>query len=271
MKKLIVLFFCFSSHLFAQTASTNYASDWTQVLNGVVTSSGLVRYNQIDQAKFNSILAAVQNFDTSSLDTDDAKKAFWMNAYNILMVKNVLDNPRVRNIESERKFDAFFKTNLRVAGRNLSLDQIENTILRRQGNAGNLASLRPSALDPRIHVALNCAAVSCPKLRRAAFTPQNINSELDAAMRDFVNSAQHFKVQGNTVTLSSILDWFGSDFDTRNAVAGDYLLRFMSNRRANYALFAELLRGKNAAQIKATRTVQGKNIRFAYDWTINRA
>ena len=252
------------------TAATNYAADWGQILSAVVTPQGLVRYNRIDQAKFNSVLKAVEDFDVSTLDSDDKKKAFWFNAYNILMVKNILDNPRVRNIETERKFDAFFKTNFKVATRNLSLDQIENTILRRQGSAGNLANLRPSTLDPRLHVALNCAAVSCPQLRTTAFTPQNVNTELEAAMRDFANSTAHFKVQGNTVTLSSIIDWFGSDFDGRNMVAGDFILRYMNRNRANYTIFTALLRGKNATQLKATRTIQGKSVSFAYNWTVNR-
>lgn len=246
----------------------SYEEAWTDILRQVVTDDGLVRYDLLRgrlRADFDDVLAAIETFDASTLTTHAEKLAFWMNAYNAKMIERVLAEDTPANIE-RAGFDAFFKSPVRVAGRDVTLDQIEHVILRRQEGPAALEALQPRALDPRIHVGLNCGAISCPRLRSRAFTAANVDAELDRAMGDFVDSRRHFHVEGETIVISSLLDWFGSDFDATGKPAGDYLLGFMEETRPNAAQLRSLFEGRTAAEIKAQ-----PNVRFAYRWDLNAA
>jgi hypothetical protein len=132
-----------------------------------------------------------------------------------------------------------------------------------------LRALRPSALEPRLHVGLNCAAVSCPRLRREAFTPGRLDAQLDAALADFVNEPRFADVDGGTVTLTSILDWFGEDFDASGRTAGDYFLAAMSPSRPGYATIRPILEGRAIAALRAY-VAAASDVSFFYDWTVNR-
>ena len=112
---------------------------------------------------------------------------------------------------------------------------------------------------------LNCAAVSCPRLRDRAFTADNVDAELDAAMRDFMTSSRHFRVEGDTIVVSSLLDWFAADFDLHGP-AGDYLLGFMPTDRPGAERLRALLEGTSAAGLK-----QKPAVRYEYLWDVNRA
>lgn len=245
-----------------------YEDEWSDLLRRVVTDNGLVRYDLLSgslRAEFDKVVAAIETFDASTLGTDDEKRAFWMNAYNVKMIERVLEEGTPANIE-QAGFDIFFKTPVRVAGRDVTLDQIENVILRRQDGPAALEALRVSAFDPRIHVGLNCGAISCPRLRSRAFTAANVDAELDRAMGDFVDSTHHFRFEGGEAVLSSLLDWFGRDFDAAGEPAGDYLLGFMDQERPNVDRLRSLFEGRTAAEIKAQ-----PNVRFAYRWDLNAA
>lgn len=252
-------------------AQTDYTTEFTTLLKTITTDRG-VKYRTLAQhkAQFQRIRTAIEQQNPAALTTDAAKLAFWINAYNVLMLQNILDYPDTQDVLASGRSDVFFKTPKLIAGNRLSLNQIENQMLRR-GAGGLPNELKPSRLDPRIHVALNCAAVSCPRLRPMAFTAQNLESMLSAAMREFVNSPAHFRVSGNVIVVSSLLQWYGTDFDATGRKAGDYLLGFMSPNRPDYATFAALFRGQDGRKLSALGGFNGKTVRYEYNWQVNRA
>src|SRR4030095_12503639 len=98
----------------------------------------------------------------------------------------------------------------RVGGRAYSLDEIEHGILRPLG-------------DPRVHMAIVCASVSCPSLAREPFVAARIDAQLDAASARFVaNEQKGVRVEARGVRLSKIFDWFAADF-----AAGGGVLAFV--------------------------------------------
>jgi hypothetical protein len=247
----------------------DYEATLNTVLQAVVTENGLVRYDLLRGAfnlPFRRVLKAVEDYDVAALLTHEERLAFWMNAYNVQMLQNIIETPGVDDIIADGYGDAFFKTLFRTAGTALTLDELEHGILRGQAADGPLAVYRLATLDPRLHVGINCAAVSCPRLRQRAFTAANVDAELEAAMRDFVNSPVHFRAEGDRLILSSLLDWFGSDFDATGLPAGDFLLRYMAPERSGYAELHALLEGRSSGQVKAR-----PNVSFEYLWTVNRA
>jgi hypothetical protein len=101
-----------------------------------------------------------------------------------------------------------------VAGKQRTLNEIEHEILRKMD-------------EPRIHVAIVCASVSCPDLRLEAFNVERLNEQLDDQMKMFIESTEKgMKIDKvkNRVYLSSIFKWFEDDFESRGGV-----LKFISN------------------------------------------
>jgi quinol monooxygenase YgiN len=248
--------------------ATNYEQALSDLLSQVVTAEGNVRYDLLRGERndqFRRVLKAVEDFDASRLSSQSAKMAFWINAYNVQMLANVLEAWPVRDVSAHDKL--FFNQPLRTAGAALSLDQIENVILRRQSGPERAEQFQVDRLDPRLHAAVNCAARSCPRLRRKAYTPERMGAMLDAAMRDFTGHREHFRraEDGGDFVFNSILKWYGADFDRPDGTpAGDYLLSFMPEARPGYDALRGVLEGRSAAELQ-----KRENTSFAYDWTLN--
>ena len=106
---------------------------------------------------------------------------------------------------------------IKVGENTYSLDWIEHEILRKK------------YYDPRIHVGINCASMSCPKLGNFAFSESNVETALTNLMIDFINDDDRNKISKNNVELSKIFDWFSSDFK-KNGTIIKYLNNYASEK-----------------------------------------
>ncbi|MEM1117094.1 MAG: DUF547 domain-containing protein [Bacteroidota bacterium] len=256
----------------AAAAQPSVEAPLDRVLGAVVGADGRVDYARLGArhaADLDAALRAIAEADPAVLRTDAQKTAFLVNAYNAHVLKRVLETPRASNLERQDLFGAFFRTPVRVAGRSMTLDQLEHGILRRENTVNGrsvpraLRALRPGRVDPRIHAAVNCAAISCPPLQRRAFRASTLDRDLDRAWRAFLASPRAARLDGRRVVLSSLFDWFAADVEAEGRL-GDVLLRDMAGR-SDLDRLRPLLAGKSAADLRADRRV-----RFAYDWTVNR-
>lgn len=138
--------------------------------------------------------------------------AYWVNLYNALTLKVVLDHMPVDSIRDIDISPGFFADGpwrrklLEIEGAGVSLDDIEHRIL------------RPIWQEPRIHYAVNCASIGCPNLQPRAFTAANTEAMLAQAARDFVNHSRGVSVTPEGLVLSSIYNWFEPDFDRDGGV-----------------------------------------------------
>ncbi len=161
-----------------------------------------------------SALSAVRISDFSR----DEQRSYWINLYNALTVDVVLEHYPVGSIREISISPGFFsvgpwgKKLIRVEGEELSLDDIEHRIL------------RPIWKDPRIHYAVNCAALGCPKLMRVAFTASNTEALLERGAKDYINSKYGVYVDSNKrLFASSLYDWYQQDFGGDEAGVVDHL------------------------------------------------
>jgi hypothetical protein len=187
-----------------------------------------VAYGRVDadgRALLDCYIATLEASAVSHLSRAE-QLAYWINLYNAVTIRVVLQHYPVRSI---RDIDGglfgtgpWAKKLVTIEGERLSLDDIEHGIL------------RPIWRDPRIHYALNCAAISCPKLQPIAFTAGNAERLLDEAARDYVNDPRGVQIAGDRLIVSSIYVWYREDFGT--AVL-DHLRRYAST-----SLAAELAR-----------------------------
>jgi hypothetical protein len=129
----------------------------------------------------------------------------------------------------------------RIDGQLLSLDQIEHDILRKRFK------------DARVHFAVNCASKGCPPLQEQPFTGSRLDSQLDQAARDFINSSRFNRLEGDTLYISKIFDWFAEDFDDDIV---DYIIKF-----ADAPLRDRLEKNKGRIRVKY----------LDYDWSLNGA
>jgi hypothetical protein len=145
-----------------------------------------------------------------NLESRKSKLTFWINVYNILAVKMIIDNYPIESIKDAGSlFKSVWKKGAgKVGGKEHSLNDIEHEILRKMN-------------EPRIHVAIVCASVSCPDLRLEAYTLGDLNEQLDDQMEKFLQSREKgMKLDGkkNLVYLSSIFNWFEEDFESRGGI-----------------------------------------------------
>lgn len=235
MKKILLLLIILLtfSQGFSQTSIFN------DLLQKHVTKDGIVDYKsfKIDEPKLDVYISYLEKTAPDNTWSENKQKAFWINAYNAYTIKIILENyplKSIMNINKEGK-TAWKIPFAKVGGKTYTLDYIEHEILRK------------TLFDPRIHVGVNCASGSCPKLGNMAFTEDTIDSTLEKLMKEFINDSTRNKISNNKVQISSIFDWFKEDF-IKNGTVIDYLNTY-SDTEINSNAKIEYLK---------------------YDWSLNR-
>ena len=199
-------------------AKTFDFSDWGVLLEKYVRPNKIdgVLFNGVDYSElrldgfFSKLVNNLALYSPENLKSHEEKLAFWINVYNVFAVKIVADNYPVQSIKD---IGGLFKSVWKleagvVGGRGYSLNEIEHQILRKMR-------------EPRIHVAIVCASISCPDLSKDVFDSKNINKQLDSKVKSFLaNPEKGMKIDphGKRIFLSLIFDWFEEDFKISGGV-----------------------------------------------------
>ncbi len=213
-----------------------------------------------ERARLEGYLAELARTEPAALEraSRDARLAFWINAYNACMLKQVVNhypiekNPSllgsIKNALADRPDnsvwqipDVFTRRHCAVAGADRSQDEIEHEIIRPMD-------------EPRIHFAVNCAAVSCPRLAEEAYVADRLDAQLDRQVEAFVADPDHFRLEDGdppVLTVNRVLDWYEEDFG-----GPEGLKRF----------FAPYLECDRRDLVRKPRT---RVEYFDYDWTLN--
>jgi hypothetical protein len=189
----------------SETTVTLEPFDFSYPYYSRVLSIG-VQGNRVDyqrlktgRADLDSTIDRIASADLSNTGQNE-RMAFYINAYNAITLRSVIDNYPV---ESMQEIDGVWdKKTWLVAGDQLTLNEIEHDILREQFS------------DPRIHSAVNCAAIGCPPLRRKPYLPDSLDRQLEAASMNFSQSMEYNRLlpDKKKAELSSIFDWYGKDY-----------------------------------------------------------
>jgi|GEM_PF-647355 len=170
------------------------------LLRKYVSAAGAVNYAGFkrEQASLEQYIQSLQGSAPSAGWPRAREMAYWINAYNAVTIKLILDNYPLRSIKD---INSPWDTPLvQLGGRNLTLNNIENDIL------------RPKFGDARIHFAVNCAAKSCPPLWNRAWTESNLDQTLDQRARDFINNPAYNQISASSARVSEIFKWYAEDF-----------------------------------------------------------
>ena len=194
---------------------------WDALVKKHVRADGFVDYKGFvrDSAELNGYLKVLESAHPSDKNwSRNEQMAYWINAYNAYTIQLIVRNYPVASIKDIKKGVAFVNSVwdikfIKVQGFSYDLNNIEHNIL------------RPVYKDARIHAAVNCASYSCPKLLNEAFTADKLESQLDAAMRDFVNDPLRNRITADKAEISEIFKWFKGDFE-RGGSLRDFLNKY---------------------------------------------
>jgi hypothetical protein len=234
-----------------------------QILDANVRD-GLVYYRalKVDRAKLDGYVNQLANTQADKLSREE-QLAFWLNAYNALVLRTVVDHYPIQGrfsgypAKSIRQISgAFERLTHRVGGRTLTLDQIEQTIL-------------PGFKDPRVYLALGRGAMGSGRLRSEAFNAAEIEKQLTEVAQECLSRTEcvHIDRGANKMNVSSIFSWREKEFSSAYA---DKAPEAFANRSPIERALMALLEPKLLTTEKealAANTFQMAYIPF--DWSLN--
>ncbi|MFT7162587.1 MAG: hypothetical protein ACI9GZ_003779 [Bacteroidia bacterium] len=205
-------------HSLAQAGQGTYFDLSDQFFKTYVDESGNVDYEAIvkDSKSLDQLTSIISNYDLTNASTAESK-AFYTNAYNILVIKQIVES---YPIKGPLRVNGFFdKLKNKVAGEELTLNQTEKE-----------KNLYVNG-DERLHFALVCGAKGCPPLANYAYTPESIESQLEDRTIIALNNDYFVRENKGKIELSQIFSWYNADFknEGRNDVIG-YLNKYRTNQ-----------------------------------------
>lgn len=214
----------------AQSGVSHKAFD--ELLQKYVDSDGLVNYKGIasERSKLKSYLQMLESNEPQDSWTEDQKLAFWINAYNAFTIELILNHypvKSIRDIGSKIKIP-FVNTPwdikfIKIGDKECDLNNIEHGIIRKEFD------------EPRIHFALVCAAVSCPKLQNKAYLPETLDAQLTDAAKDFLSDTSKNEIKDpSKASLSKLFSWYRGDF-TKKTSLEEYISKYSDTQLANRA------------------------------------
>ena len=231
----------------------------TYVVGDRVDYEGLIESREKLERAVAAFAPTVPAFASDAPDSVKAmsnadKMAFYINAYNAITMLSIVERYPVKSIKNIG--GVWDKRKWSIAGRELTINDIEHEILRKMG-------------EPRIHFAINCASIGCPPLYNSPYLGDSLDSQLDAATRTALgdDTRANYTANKKELKVSKIFDWFGKDFES---IADDYTRptgkTFSTRDSAVIAFVAYHLNENIREQILREAQKLGH---LPYDWNLN--
>lgn len=235
MKKyILILITIISTSIEAQTLTEFFnKSDAFFKAN---VKNGKVAYSKIhkNQGELDALLAIAKDVSVSS-SKPKTYQAFWINAYNLSVIKGIINNYPTKSPLSDSGF--FDKKTYSIAGKNVTLNGIEKKLL--------FAKFK----DPRFHFVLVCGAVGCPSLISQAYLPNTLNSQLEKQTKIALNGKLvKVNAKKKRVQISELFKWYKKDFTSNGLTEIDYINKYRTEKIAD----------------------KSKLSYFTYNWSLNK-
>ena len=217
---------------------------FNQVLQEHVDENGRVNYTKLkaNPEKMEAYLDLLAVAKPTAWSYNE-QLTFWINAYNAIVIKGVIDHYPTNSVRRVKLFRGFFyRLKFQVAGKTYTPNQIEHGILREEFP------------DPRVHFAIVCASFSCPPIGDRAFSAETIEERLETLTFNFIQNPEHVRIDRakRIVYLSKIFKWYENDFKEGYDGVADFLADYLPPEDAEY--------------------LSSMDIQFRYldyDWTLN--
>ncbi len=186
---------------------------WDQVLILNVTKEGKVNYKGViqDSPLIYKYFSELSDNPPQKNWSKEEKLAYWINAYNVITIKLIIENYPVKSIKDIE--NPWNQKVLNVKGEKYSLDDIEHNVLRKMK-------------EPRIHFLINCASNSSPLLWYRAYTAENINKALDERTSKFINDPRYNMITRKSTMISRIFLLYKNDFCVGGEEVEDFINKY---------------------------------------------
>lgn len=176
---------------------------------------GRVDYKSIvkDRSELDVLSKMVNEIRVSS-ENKTTYQAFWINGYNLLVIKSIVDNYPIKSPMDKAGF--FDETTHKIGGEEITLNEIEHKMLR---------GVFPK--EPRFHFVLVCAGLGCPPIINKAYMPNTLEAQLETQTSLAMNDPEFIQLNKNKVKISQIFEWYKSDFTQ----GGKSLIYFINQYR----------------------------------------
>lgn len=234
MKKLVIIvLFGFLGHI-CVAQNTEMFFNKADAFFGKHVKNGRVAYSEIikNTTELDALLTISKEISVTKSNSKEYQ-SFWINGYNLTVIKSIVANYPIKSPLDKTGF--FDKTKHSIGGKNITLNDIENKLLR--GNFPN---------EPRFHFVLVCAGLGCPPIISSAYKPSTLEKQLQMQTEKALNDTKFIQVNKNKVKVSQIFEWYKGDF-TKNGSLVDYINQYKKE--------------KLPAKAKVSY--------YTYDWTLN--
>lgn len=227
----LVTLLAFSSVLSAGTPAQFFAE--TDQLLGRYVKAGRIDYAGLKASgALTPLVSEISTTDLSALRGNE-RKAYLINAYNLLVINQALENYPLKSVlDVSGFFDGKKQT---VGGRKLTLNQLEKDLILKEFK------------DARLHFVLVCGATGCPPITNFAYQPSELEAQLNRQTRAALNDVTFIRASGEKAELSKIFEWYAADFGGSKANVLGFINKYRSNK------------------IPASATVSY----YEYDWSLN--
>ena len=218
----------------ATTPGTEFSHElFDQVLQKYVDPQGRVNYAGLksDSGTLESYLNLLAVNAPSDKATFQTGLAFWINAYNALTIKGVLDHYPTTSVRKIKLFNGFFsRIKFQVGGRSYTLNNIEHDIIRYEFG------------DSRIHFVLVCASLGCPILENRVFVAETLEERLDKATANFINNPEKVRLdrENRVLYLSQIFEWYTEDFEDTHGNVINFVAEYLPEADATFLKAQEI-------------------------------
>jgi hypothetical protein len=198
-----------------QTKSEAVHKNWDTLLKKYVDDKGNVDYLgfKAESETLDQYLEQLGSYEVNETWSKEKKLAYYINLYNAATVKLILDNYPIASIMDINK--PWGKSWIKQVRQLISLGHIEHNILRKMN-------------EPRIHFAINCASISCPRLLNEAYTEDRMEQQLATVTKEFINDPDRNIISEDKIELSRIFKWYKKDFENKVTLL-DYLNQFVES------------------------------------------
>ena len=218
---------------------------YDNILSRYVTDDGLVNYKGLkDDNNFPEIVTYFNKTNPDTLQTDNDRLAFWINAYNAFVISGVTEAYPIKSVLKTGTLPhSFFRLKkFKTSHGKITLTTLENE------------KIRDAFGDPRIHFAINCASAGCPKLIPEAYKGEILNQQLEERTIAFINNKNknYLDKEKHILYLSRIFKWYKGDFTKDHGSLENYITKYIDKDNADFLT-------KNTVKIEF----------LEYDWNLN--
>lgn len=215
LKKILLTSFLLFTTIYSKSATIESFFEKSDKFFSVYIVDGRVEYESLkyNSDLLNETLTIAATMDINTLDLN-SYKAFWINTYNLLVIKGILNNYPMKSVQEIKGF--FDNKSYQVANQDMTLKFIEKNMLRKV------------LKEPLLNFVLVCAANGCPPLINKAYMPEYIDEQLDNQTKISINNPNFIRINEKTKTIevSEIFDWYKDDFLDNNGRIIDFINKY---------------------------------------------